>query len=934
MVTALFLATTIFFPRAQFHYGLERDDYLHRWFDRPLYQDTSYAAANESGRFLNPKSWATTVKTLKLGKCVGIGTFIDQGGRAEVIPMSEAAGTTFLAEYDSAHSGEDQVAHIVRTAELAIKSPNAFRIDGRVVMSEYGAKLYGDGEQLEKELDVYVRARQALAEKFGPDKFYVMPYAPLVPKFSDIGQPITEEMKRKAEERIRTYLRKLDGFVWDGREAVYARRYDGRKRDEIWTPIVRKVFDEPEFKGKKLGVLMRPGHENTYLIGYSLDSVGTQTLRTCLESAGRMKADFAVGAEWDEENENTFFEPTVANAHSTQRILAYYADRWAGREPTVFPGDDTTIPNLIISYRKSLIAGEPLELEVANVPDGTFAGETFEIAVEWRAADGTSVERFSPQKLSADVCDAVWFRVPVSKLVGEHRALMPVVGVRWGKQGKLFRDGLWPVDLNPTRTVEFKWVKQPVRDLAKGVKAALACDRQADGSYRFKGRVEGGCPFRSVEVLDGVDTMRMAGDDVPAADRITVRFGIQGHIVTRGKYPLTGEIRFLNAGDVKVSEPYPRAGDWIRPDGNGYKFNRYDACHVDHVLFADFPRTAIETAEIEYELLPSFAKKRIKVSELVKNQVYGDAGEGGIALTFQIYDRVRFQPAPFGKSVADFDFVFTPGDRNPVIRVQAVDENYRVWRSRPFVLNEATGEMRMIHVYERDEDRVSEVTIPASRLDDVCYDFSDTSRGTVVWTGCRDLSLQLGGSVAQVCGFGNGARLYGNLITRQLTAKTPEWWKSVPVRTAEGGVELKGCAFGCIPWSVLPPYSGFELSVKVKPAAIGKPMTVLGASHANFALQVNAQGEAEAIFQLGNLIDRGMTMNRNVRGPMLKVGEWNDVRVVFDQRQATVFVNGKSGVSVPVTGYEYYVGTFVLGGNERNPAFFQGELKDLSILGR
>ena len=108
-------------------------------------------------------------------------------------------------------------------------------------------------------------------------------------------------------------------------------------------------------------------------------------------------------------------------------------------------------------------------------------------------------------------------------------------------------------------------------------------------------------------------------------------------------------------------------------------------------------------------------------------------------------------------------------------------------------------------------------------------------------------------------------------------------------------------------------------------------MTVLGSSHANFALRVNALGEAEAIFQLGNMIDRGKTMNRNAKGSQLKVGEWNDVRVVFDQREATVFVNGKPGVSVPVTGYEYYAGTFVLGGNERNPAFFQGELKDLSI---
>ena len=192
----------VFFPRAQFHYGLERTDYLHRWHDRPLYQDSTFADANDPAHPINEKSWRETVRALRLGKC-GIGTFIDQRIRADVIPRSVLPGaeTVFLAEFDSVHSGEDRLQHILRTAELAIAAPNAFRLDGRVVMTEYGAKTFTP-----EDLAFYDKVRTALAEKFGPDKFYVLPYAPILPKFYGTDEPVAPEILKQAEARLREML--------------------------------------------------------------------------------------------------------------------------------------------------------------------------------------------------------------------------------------------------------------------------------------------------------------------------------------------------------------------------------------------------------------------------------------------------------------------------------------------------------------------------------------------------------------------------------------------------------------------------------------------------------------------------------------------------------------------------------------------------------
>ena len=192
------LAATVFFPRAQFHYGLERTDYLHRWHDRPLYQDSTFADANDPAHPINEKSWRATVRALRLGKC-GIGTFIDQRIRADVIPRSVLPGaeTVFLAEFDSVHSGEDRLAHVLRTAELAVAAPNAFRLDGRVVMTEYGAKTFTP-----EDLAFYDKVRTALAEKFGPDRFYVLPYASILPKFYGTDEPVAPDILKQAEEDL------------------------------------------------------------------------------------------------------------------------------------------------------------------------------------------------------------------------------------------------------------------------------------------------------------------------------------------------------------------------------------------------------------------------------------------------------------------------------------------------------------------------------------------------------------------------------------------------------------------------------------------------------------------------------------------------------------------------------------------------------------
>ena len=58
---------TMLFTRAQVKYGLERDDYLHRWYDRPLATDVSLKKYQPKNHVLNPEGWKITAADLRRG---------------------------------------------------------------------------------------------------------------------------------------------------------------------------------------------------------------------------------------------------------------------------------------------------------------------------------------------------------------------------------------------------------------------------------------------------------------------------------------------------------------------------------------------------------------------------------------------------------------------------------------------------------------------------------------------------------------------------------------------------------------------------------------------------------------------------------------------------------------------------------------------------
>ena len=919
---------TDFFVRAQLKYGINRRDFLHHWYDRPLLQDSSLVLtgddAAEGTPWLNPKAWEKAVAMSRMGKQTGFAVFTCTKGRESVIPLSVRPGVeaTILVELTRGLSIEE----CAMRAKQALDMPNSFRIGGKVVLTSYPAIR-------EKDLPFYAALKKELLARHG-DRFLLMPYCTLgLENRAETAGGYDVETVMKMRARLERFLRVLDGLCYNGRESFFNRRYDPWLFDNVFVPIVHATFAAPEFREKCLGCWATPGHENSYRWNYGLDCTGTRMLRDMLASLVKLNPDFMVGCEWDEENENTCFRPMVAHGFTHQRILRHFSDVANGRRPDAVQGDDTTVPNLVLSYRKELMAGEPLEAEVLNIPDGTFDGEDVTVAFSWKTPDGETVKTFPPRRLKGGELAAAWFTAPVSSLVA-HPALVPELVV-WAKGARyVYSAGFWPVGLRPTRCIEYKWAKQPLRDMPKDVMGGIRVgEPDANGVREIRGAVRSARRLRSIAVLDETDTVYMYdGKSARDVDSVRVRIAFQGYAFAGKNHDLKGRISLSGAPGAKLSIVKSRGR--IAVEGSDFVFTGAMANNWPHYLMAEIPIAEAQNATFR-AAIDGFFVGDVSVRDLMEKEVVGIPGKKGTNLVFTRYLSQGRIPPPQFVNEAKFSFRLKPGLPTSILRLETVDEDYHVWRSSPFVCGGPSGKTATIHVYERDDDRVTEVSVDTSRLAVVDYVF-EPSRGSVVaCAGGRNLWGILGGNVPLVTGFGQGESTYGNSALLALSAKTQGWEKSAPdyVKEADGSWALKfsGCSYVSLPQQIWPVECGFSLEATINPDEVESRQAVVSAGGTAASLYLK-NGKAYAHFFLRNRFMResGRAASVMVEGPRVEAGRWQTVRVVCDQRTARVEVDGTRGADVPVSGDLFYP-LYTAVGAEKGSGFFHGRIKRIRI---
>ena len=205
---------------------------------------------------------------------------------------------------------------------------------------------------------------------------------------------------------------------------------------------------------------------------------------------------------------------------------------------------------------------------------------------------------------------------------------------------------------------------------------------------------------------------------------------------------------------------------------------------------------------------------------------------------------------------------------------------------------------------------------------------------------CAGLGLDgiLCGYNPLVCGYGGAESRDGNVVPECCRAlnRAPGWPNTVPeyVKEPDGrwSLRFKDASFVTLPQQVIPEYGGFQLEMDVLPDDVERRQGLLTTGPAYFNLGIE-KGRVFADFFLRNrfmrISGREATVTAACEG--LKAGEWNTVRVIYDQRTVRVEVNGVAGAAVPSCGTVFYPQPTALGAGVRYGEGFEGEMRNFSV---
>ena len=131
---------------------------------------------------------------------------------------------------------------------------------------------------------------------------------------------------------------------------------------------------------------------------------------------------------------------------------------------------------------------------------------------------------------------------------------------------------------------------------------------------------------------------------------------------------------------------------------------------------------------------------------------------------------------------------------------------------------------------------------------------------------------------------------------------------------------------------IVPTMAGFRLRMKVRPRSLSGRQGLLSTGGNGFNLYLE-NGRVGASFFLRNVFMRvsGRKALAVVTGGMLKVGEWNMVELVYDQRTAVLSVNGEAGPVAQFSGDVFYPMPTAVGAGRRADEFFDGDIGTLTV---
>lgn len=912
------------FSSSQLKYGLYQN-YLHRYMDRPLFMDTSL----RENAVVTCPSFQRIMDHAMMYEMDGLGAIIGGSGmiqRYEIAmdcaEQQHPEGFMFFPIF----GGDAQTDYKSRTIEIAKASSITARFDYRGgELMRFGT--YGGDRTPPEELAEMLGTLRAEHGDF----IYLI----AITRWSDAHEEFLADGNVSAgtdaamRAHIREYLDIADGIdmTYGGAWRRPDRTFDAEFDRGYVIPTLRAVLSEPPYRDKFLALGAKIGYFQ-FMSGSTLDEDGTRTLRASFEAAMDARPDMIGLAEWDELNEHTTIEPTVCNSLSTQRIIRHYMRRLKGLQPASNPGDNTSIPNLIVSYRRKLTLGEQVEIEMLNVPDGSDAQYT--VLPSLADEEGSIVCDAAPVTFDAGELAEHRWTIPGETLAG-RMVLRPGFAISTPDgQDLSYRDGLHHITLRPTDNWDYKWVKQPLRDLIPEPQATftMAPTHGPGGSHAITASFACDEPLASLEVLENDDEVYAVDvtDEYPDRDEyMLLRVDIRSY----ERHEFVGRM-WIDGAEAQFHTETD--GRYFFNEGNGVRANMWLG-QWRRVFFASIPRgQALEgTLHLDFSVLQG----EMPLSRLQTEGLYSRHFEPDLQVTLEDFDRAPDLPPHIGAPEASLAFNITPRRPHSVFHLRAITVSGKSWRSAPVMIAGVAEQPPVaLDVFSDTLGEAVEVQVAESAIPDLDYRLLPEN-GSLVWTEAGvPFCGQIGGRANAVTyvgggesgGMGNPFR-NGAAYPSDAPSTAPEW----VVEDGTDALRFDGIGnFIVFPREVTPRRGAWTLQMQIKPTSTKKQ--ILWRHHGHYIGSVTVYLEDGELWSTYTDDQVNSTTQRS--GLTLPMDQWSDVTISHNLDTIVFRVNGQTSAPQAAPGPGMYIGTSVFGGHGAGTEYFEGHLRSLRMLHR
>ena len=864
---------------------------LHRYPDRPLFLDVSLRGSKD-GMTQNQRGFIHDLKIL--GDCGldGFGAIAYYGINADNRRILERfAPFDGYSQMIVLSPGSD-LANYTSTKTMildAARSRYTTRINGKIVMWTYGGG----------------RTAPKLVKRMREDKdippFLLIGEMPFYDLFKAYGYDdhgrydpsctdISQEKISAFREKVAEYLSSVDGVrIWcTNRQWSHLGEYPAK---ELPTPVYRKyllpiykdVLSRKEFKDKLVCAYVRQGYIN-HFSGTTDGEWGTATLRCKLDEIALLNPDILMCFEWNELNENTHFQPTVAHAKTYSRILNHYRSVFDRTPPKPMKGDDPAIPNLVVSVRQALRLGEPYHLELLYLPDGS-AATSVTARVTLRNEKGEAVAVLPEETIGTDRLKAVDYRIPSEKFAGNVCITPELTTVYNGRTEKW--SGFDSTRLRSTTCRDYLYTHQPLRELAKPVRVSFDAMAKGDGVYGVQAEFSAAEGLASLEVLDDVEEkIAYDPDNVFDRDRFAV-FRVTMTVLQGRRHFGSGAAARLK-GVAKVSGApnavFENAGYcWEcfsvgKRESTGYSVS-YLASSDDYgTFFVKVPYAELKGSHLEMDL-SRLGKISVPLDEPYALGRKCWPLQKTVSMDVERLDNLADVPRVSGRMELAIDATLRSSRKVPLFQLRAITVSGKIWRSAPIAFGNGKSDLQDISVWSESLYAATTASVASVTIPDLNYRF-EPANGSVLRSGWEN----------RFDGFLGGGSPYGGPMWRaEARGMLPKDFngRAAPHWTKDEGRDVLDFSAGSYLWlphEAVPRSAQYSLEFEIKPRDVSDQVLIRSYSvdGRECHLRVLLVGGSIHVSYFGANLYTVKDFDTKAK---ISSGEWNRVKIVktFDR---------------------------------------------------